>query len=58
MKSFHAPFHARRSQAVPAELRLQQRYKDLLIENTEKVLLTVNPVRTDAAAEEFNLPAV
>ena len=31
-------------QAVPSELKIQQEYKDLLMENTEKVLLSVNKV--------------
>ncbi len=31
-------------QAVPAELQRLQKYKDLLLENTEKVLLSVHPV--------------
>jgi hypothetical protein len=43
---------------VPAELRLQQRYKDLLIENTEKVLLTVNPVSADSDDAAVGCPAV
>jgi hypothetical protein len=42
-------------QAVPAELRRQQRYRDLLIENTEKVLLTVNPVRSSNVPEGNDL---
>jgi hypothetical protein len=32
-------------QAVPKELKIQQAFKDLLMENTEKVLLSVHPVR-------------
>ncbi len=32
-------------QAVPAENQRLQRYKDLLLDNTEKVLLSVHPVR-------------
>ncbi len=31
-------------QAVPSELKKQQEYKDLLIDNTEKILLTINQV--------------
>jgi hypothetical protein len=31
-------------QAVPSELKTQQEFKDLLMENTEKVLLSVHPV--------------
>ncbi len=31
-------------QAVPAELQRLQKYKDLLLDNTEKVLLSVHPV--------------
>ncbi len=31
-------------QAVPAELKMQQEFKDLLMENTEKVLLSVHQV--------------
>jgi hypothetical protein len=31
-------------QAVPSELKIQQEFKDLLMENTEKVLLSVHQV--------------
>ncbi len=34
-----------RAQAVPSELKQQQKFKDLLMTNTEKVLLSVHPVR-------------
>ena len=33
-------------QAVPKELKVQQVFKDLLMENTEKVLLSVHQVPT------------
>ena len=33
------------TQAVPAEFQRMQRYKDLLLDNTEKILLSVHPVR-------------
>ncbi len=31
-------------QAVPSELKVQQEYKDRLIENTEKILMSVHQV--------------
>jgi hypothetical protein len=36
-------------QAVPSELKIQQEFKDLLMENTEKVLLSVHQVPGDTA---------
>jgi hypothetical protein len=31
-------------QAVPAEFQRMQNYKDLLFDNTEKILLSIHPV--------------
>jgi hypothetical protein len=39
------------SQAVPSELKQQQKFKDLLMTNTEKVLLSVHPVRPKGGEE-------
>ena len=39
-------------QAVRSELKVQQKYKDLLIANTEKVLLSVQQVPQDIRFEE------
>jgi hypothetical protein len=40
-------------QAVPAELQRLQKYKDLLLDNTEKVLLSVHPVRDYLVVSAF-----
>ena len=42
-------------QAIPAELQRLQRYKNLLLENTEKVLLSVHPVRQTLCAWTFSI---
>ncbi len=45
-------------QAVPSELKIQQEFKDLLMENTEKVLLSVHQVSLPPVARRVELSRV
>jgi hypothetical protein len=42
-------------QAVPKELKIQQEFKDLLMENTEKVLLSVHQVPSETLDDPLSI---